>query len=512
MSDSHSLLNATASKGRSSSTDQLTDLLKTALASKVVVFSLDWGALILFYVVDGFSTFRIAALVALAFGVFSIAVTHLRSVLDPAVISPKVLDLGFVATFAAFVTIGFASTESEYFGNLWCNAIMDGALAMIVVTGVFFGAPFTAPYAIEAGMPRAIANDPFMVYTLSKDAMDWAKAFLAMTFVSSIAPTYRCAEGAQNGEGCFAASSPTFEALDIAFTGVAQYLILTAMLYKTFKVDSQRMLDEEEWAKRPADEVARAHGVPIAKGGSCQVMRGAGRTVPCIVTALSAIPPAARLPSSSSSFTNGGALESGTSGDEAEVQRAAQVLAAAFVNDPLFLKWPKYGAITDTEKRRTALEPLFLTFVRMAAPYNHAFALDGGKAFALCVPAWPRGDEASLFFGMTAIEAAGWTHPLPPVEIQVLSERTKAALRGRQHLYIFLLAADPQSQGQGYGGAALRQALSVADARGVPVALETMTNQNRRLYEKHGFRVVGGELQVEGCQDPWVAMVREPEG
>ena len=48
----------------------------------------------------------------------------------------------------------------------------------------------------------------------------------------------------------------------------------------------------------------------------------------------------------------------------------------------------------------------------------------------------------------------------------------------------------------------------MADERGVPAALETMTEKNRQMYERYGFRVVG-EVAVEGCASPWYAMVRE---
>ena len=39
-----------------------------------------------------------------------------------------------------------------------------------------------------------------------------------------------------------------------------------------------------------------------------------------------------------------------------------------------------------------------------------------------------------------------------------------------------------------------------------------MTRKNREMYEHFGFRVVaGGEVRVDGCDDPWVSMLREPK-
>ena len=59
------------------------------------------------------------------------------------------------------------------------------------------------------------------------------------------------------------------------------------------------------------------------------------------------------------------------------------------------------------------------------------------------------------------------------------------------------------------GRAALFAALRVADERRLPAALETMTERNRVMYERYGFRVVG-RIDVDGFDDPWCAMVREP--
>ena len=98
---------------------------------------------------------------------------------------------------------------------------------------------------------------------------------------------------------------------------------------------------------------------------------------------------------------------------------------------------------------------------------------------------------------------------MPPVEFRRLEKLMGRALGGREHLYVFLFATDPASQGQGLGSVGMRAALRVADARGVPTSLETMTNKNRALYEHFGFKVVG-QIEVPECDDPWYGMIREP--
>ena len=50
--------------------------------------------------------------------------THVRSALNPKVISPKVLDIGFACTFIAFTAAGLISEQSSKLCEEWANALM----------------------------------------------------------------------------------------------------------------------------------------------------------------------------------------------------------------------------------------------------------------------------------------------------------------------------------------------------------------------------------------------------
>ena len=67
----------------------------------------------------------------------------------------------------------------------------------------------------------------------------------------------------------------------------------------------------------------------------------------------------------------------------------------------------------------------------------------------------------------------------------------------------------PELQGHGIGSALLRPVLERCDADGVAAYLEATSSENRRLYERHGFRVVR-ELPLPAGPSLW-AMWREPE-
>ena len=68
------------------------------------------------------------------------------------------------------------------------------------------------------------------------------------------------------------------------------------------------------------------------------------------------------------------------------------------------------------------------------------------------------------------------------------------------HLYLWLLGAAPEAQRTGVGRALLAEVSSYADARGLPVYLETMNPDNVSYYLGHGFRVRGTAGMPRGEQ------------
>jgi GNAT superfamily N-acetyltransferase len=56
------------------------------------------------------------------------------------------------------------------------------------------------------------------------------------------------------------------------------------------------------------------------------------------------------------------------------------------------------------------------------------------------------------------------------------------------HYYLAILGTDPPHQGKGIGSALLVTMLSRTDAENVPAYLEASSEDNKRLYERHGFK------------------------
>jgi GNAT superfamily N-acetyltransferase len=62
--------------------------------------------------------------------------------------------------------------------------------------------------------------------------------------------------------------------------------------------------------------------------------------------------------------------------------------------------------------------------------------------------------------------------------------------RSPEHWYLQYLGTEPARQGQGLGSALLRPVLALCDRDGIGAYLESSSERNRVLYERHGFSVV----------------------
>jgi len=86
------------------------------------------------------------------------------------------------------------------------------------------------------------------------------------------------------------------------------------------------------------------------------------------------------------------------------------------------------------------------------------------------------------------------------------------AVHGRlapfKHWFLQAIGVSPQFQGRGYSGRLLRRMLARIDEAGLPCYLETLEEQNVRLYEHFGFVVTEESAIPETNLTNW-AMLRE---
>jgi GNAT superfamily N-acetyltransferase len=165
----------------------------------------------------------------------------------------------------------------------------------------------------------------------------------------------------------------------------------------------------------------------------------------------------------------------------ADLDRMAHVLAAAFSADPAFLHLLPPG----TSGREERLRRFFALELPRSQRLGCAWTTTDGRGAAIWYPPGQAQPPAAEALRQVPSQARIFGRRL------LIAARTATALQQRHpktlHWYLFYLAAEPGSQGTGIGTALLRPVLDQCDARQVPAYLEATSEQNRRLYVRHGF-------------------------
>lgn len=189
----------------------------------------------------------------------------------------------------------------------------------------------------------------------------------------------------------------------------------------------------------------------------------------------------------------------------ADVPQLARVLARAFEHDPL-ITW-----LSPPEERRLeAAATLFTGYLNLLAlPHGMTFTNEQLQGAALWSPpgAWKMGLLTQIRVAPYFIKAAGWGRI--PTRLFGL-EAVLAQHPHEPHYYLQVLGVDTSAQGMGWGSQLIRRGTEIADAARMPCYLETMTEQNVKLYLRHGFTVVGEMKLPFGGPHLW-RMWREPQ-
>jgi ribosomal protein S18 acetylase RimI-like enzyme len=186
-----------------------------------------------------------------------------------------------------------------------------------------------------------------------------------------------------------------------------------------------------------------------------------------------------------------------------ETPALATALARAFHPNP-GMSW----TFRDPERRKRQLETGFAHYFRSIwLPRGECWTADGVNGAAVWMPPgrWelPLSAQVRLLPGVIrsagrdtarVLRFFGWTEKRHPHE---------------PHWYLLLLGIDPEQQGRGYGSHLMRPVLERCDADGVPAYLETDTERNVALYERHGFRT-RERAEMPGGGPPIWFMWREP--
>lgn len=192
-----------------------------------------------------------------------------------------------------------------------------------------------------------------------------------------------------------------------------------------------------------------------------------------------------------------------------EVAQAGVVLNEAFQDDPVF------NAIFTgaAPEQRIAF---FTTPVVYCLKYGQVFApseqLEG-------IAAWVPGRYADMNLLRLLLSGAFWPGMKMGTELsqkiatvfKPVDEDRKAQMNGREFLYLLIIGIAPQHQGQGFGGQLLQALFAESEQTGLPIYLETETEENVSLYQHLGFKVIN-KANLPLIDLPMWEMIREPAG
>lgn len=176
-------------------------------------------------------------------------------------------------------------------------------------------------------------------------------------------------------------------------------------------------------------------------------------------------------------------------------------LARAFQDDPVFT-W----LVPEAAERQARLPVVFAAFTDAFVPYEETYVAGAGAGAALWAPpdTDPTGGEHAEAFG----ERLGAALEAFAERAGLLGELLEAHHPAEPSFYLQFVGVVPEHQGTGVGGRLLSTVLRRCDANGTPAYLEATSERNRRLYERHGFRITG-EIQLPDGPPLW-PMWRDP--
>jgi ribosomal protein S18 acetylase RimI-like enzyme len=180
----------------------------------------------------------------------------------------------------------------------------------------------------------------------------------------------------------------------------------------------------------------------------------------------------------------------------------------AFIDDPLWCRLFEGESGLDRKYQAFAEVPL-----RHCLKYGEVLAISENlEGIAAYVPDkwaditfWRLLRSGALGCGMRM----GMTAGRRMAGLKTLSTDRAKNTGGRPHVYLLLLGVRTAYRGKGLGAALLRTLIADCDKQGLPLYLDTETEENVRFYEHFGFRVIK-RITLENLRLPMWEMMREP--
>ncbi|MFC2067907.1 GNAT family N-acetyltransferase [Chloroflexota bacterium] len=193
-----------------------------------------------------------------------------------------------------------------------------------------------------------------------------------------------------------------------------------------------------------------------------------------------------------------------------DVTRAGKVLADAFQHDPV---WNKiFEGESNLEMRYRAF---FEIPVRHCLKYGEVYApsenLEGVVAWVpekyAEMTAWRMICSGAMGAGMRMGSNAA--KKMGPV-FKPMAEDRRKHMAENPYLYLLVIGVATELQGKGFGRKLIGAAIEKSEREGIQLYLETETEENVKMYEHFGFRLLE-KITLPIVDLPMWEMVREPQ-
>lgn len=177
------------------------------------------------------------------------------------------------------------------------------------------------------------------------------------------------------------------------------------------------------------------------------------------------------------------------------------IIRQGFADDPVNL-WAFRGT--------AAMRPIYTEMARdLYIPKGFGHYSEDQQACSLWLPPGVGvsfGLRASITIGRTLVRHAGLAGIRNALAVNAAMGKVHPKA---PHYYLFAIAAKPDAQGKGLGGALMREALARIDNEHMPAYLENSKERNIGFYRHFGFEILQ-QIQAHKTAPPLWAMWREP--
>lgn len=190
-----------------------------------------------------------------------------------------------------------------------------------------------------------------------------------------------------------------------------------------------------------------------------------------------------------------------TPATRADVTAAADVLAEAFKDDAATLAITGLGRPT-VDQLAALFRPLISSGPLRHGHVDLARRASDGRLVGVALWEPPGRASALVHLAHQAVELPAFLRALG-VRGMIRAGRNQARLAAHRpdepHWFLAMIGAADEARGSGVGSALLASRLARVDAERMPAYLESSSEQNRRLYVRHGFATTSIITSVEGA-------------